>query len=224
MLKILALPFFAYLLGSIPWGLVLTRLFTSVDVRQLGSKNIGATNVRRVAGPIWGTLTLAGDTLKGAFPVWLSPVQVKIISVGQKHIKYCQNLAQELKEKSIRVEVDDNDETVGNKIRKAVAEKYGKDFFTCGPDRSPIIVYSCRHTFATRSLGRGETMGAVAMLMGNTETVCKRNYEQFDIHRAPDDMTDQTFVTGKLGFAHNHSLLCCGPRGPRPNLSVPRRR
>ena len=71
MLKFLALPLFAYLLGSIPWGLVLTRLFTSVDIRELGSKNIGATNVKRVAGSTWGTLTLIGDTLKGAFPVWL---------------------------------------------------------------------------------------------------------------------------------------------------------
>jgi glycerol-3-phosphate acyltransferase PlsY len=72
MLKFIILPLFAYLLGSIPWGLVLTRLFTSVDVRQLGSGNIGATNVRRVAGTTLGAVTLAGDVLKGAFPVWLA--------------------------------------------------------------------------------------------------------------------------------------------------------
>jgi len=72
MLKFIALPLFAYLLGSIPWGLVLTRLFTSVDIRQQGSGNIGATNVRRVAGTTLGALTLAGDVLKGAFPVWLA--------------------------------------------------------------------------------------------------------------------------------------------------------
>ena len=71
MLNLLVLPIFAYLLGSIPWGLVLTRLFTSVDIRELGSKNIGATNVKRVAGSTLGILTLAGDILKGAFPVWL---------------------------------------------------------------------------------------------------------------------------------------------------------
>ena len=72
MLKFVILPLFAYLLGSIPWGLVLTRLFTSIDIRQLGSGNIGATNVRRVAGTTLGALTLAGDVLKGAFPVWLA--------------------------------------------------------------------------------------------------------------------------------------------------------
>ena len=59
----------------------------------------------------------------GAFPVWLSPVQVKIISVSEKHIDYCQKLADEFKKEEIRVEIDDSNETVGNKIRKAVAEK-----------------------------------------------------------------------------------------------------
>ena len=72
MIKLLILPFFAYLLGAIPWGLVLTRLFSSIDIRQAGSGNIGATNVRRVAGTKLGLLTLAGDILKGAVPVWLA--------------------------------------------------------------------------------------------------------------------------------------------------------
>ncbi len=59
----------------------------------------------------------------GAFPVWLSPVQVKIVSVSEKHIEHCAKLAEELKKNDIRVEVDSSNETVGNKIRKAVAEK-----------------------------------------------------------------------------------------------------
>ncbi|MFH1772935.1 MAG: threonine--tRNA ligase [Patescibacteria group bacterium] len=59
----------------------------------------------------------------GAFPVWLSPVQVKIVSVGQAHIEYCQKLANDFKQNNIRVEVDESDETVGNKIRKAIGEK-----------------------------------------------------------------------------------------------------
>jgi glycerol-3-phosphate acyltransferase PlsY len=68
----ICLPAFAYLLGSIPWGVVLTRLFTSVDVRQQGSGNIGATNVSRVAGSTLGVLTFLGDVLKGAVPVYLA--------------------------------------------------------------------------------------------------------------------------------------------------------
>jgi len=70
--ELLGLLIFAYLLGSIPWGLVLTRIFTSVDIQQEGSRNIGATNVRRLAGNTLGGFTLAGDVLKGAFPVWLA--------------------------------------------------------------------------------------------------------------------------------------------------------
>jgi len=72
MLEFLALPVFAYLFGSIPWGVVWTRLFTTVDIRQHGSGNIGATNVKRVAGSTLGALTLAGDVLKGALPVWIA--------------------------------------------------------------------------------------------------------------------------------------------------------
>lgn len=71
-LGFVGLPVFAYLLGSIPWGLVLTRLFTSVDIRQQGSGNIGTTNVSRVAGSTLGLLTFSGDVLKGAVPVYLA--------------------------------------------------------------------------------------------------------------------------------------------------------
>jgi glycerol-3-phosphate acyltransferase PlsY len=68
----LAIIILAYLLGSIPFGLVLTRLFADVDIRQSGSGNIGATNVRRLAGTPLGVLTLVGDIGKGAVPVLLA--------------------------------------------------------------------------------------------------------------------------------------------------------
>jgi len=59
----------------------------------------------------------------GAFPVWCAPVQVKLAAVSEKHADYCRQLAQEFIKQDIRVEVDSSDETVGNKIRKAVNEK-----------------------------------------------------------------------------------------------------
>lgn len=68
----MALPPLAYALGSIPWGLVLTRMFTSVDLRASGSGNIGATNVRRTAGTFLGLLTLVLDILKGYIPTSLA--------------------------------------------------------------------------------------------------------------------------------------------------------
>jgi glycerol-3-phosphate acyltransferase PlsY len=59
----------AYLLGSVPWGVILTGLFARVDIRKAGSQNIGAFNVYRLAGKKLGVMTLAGDLLKGAIPV-----------------------------------------------------------------------------------------------------------------------------------------------------------
>ncbi|MGD2187413.1 MAG: glycerol-3-phosphate acyltransferase, partial [Desulfobacterales bacterium] len=64
----------AYLLGAIPWGLILARIFAREDIRRKGSGNIGATNVLREAGITPGLLTLAADILKGAIPVYLSLV------------------------------------------------------------------------------------------------------------------------------------------------------
>ncbi len=60
---------FAYLMGSIPTGVILAKAFSNIDPRTQGSKNIGATNVFRTAGKILGALTLLGDILKGLIPV-----------------------------------------------------------------------------------------------------------------------------------------------------------
>ncbi|MEJ2100844.1 MAG: glycerol-3-phosphate acyltransferase [Desulfobacterales bacterium] len=62
----------AYLLGSIPWGLIFARIFAQDDIRLKGSGNIGATNVAREVGLIAGFLTLLSDILKGAVPVYLA--------------------------------------------------------------------------------------------------------------------------------------------------------
>lgn len=59
----------------------------------------------------------------GAFPLWLAPVQVRILPVAESHIPASDQLAAELRAAGIRVEVDDANETVGNKIRKAAADK-----------------------------------------------------------------------------------------------------
>ena len=58
----------SYLFGSIPWGFIIGKL-NGVDVRQEGSKNIGATNVTRCVGKKAGKLCFALDFLKGALPV-----------------------------------------------------------------------------------------------------------------------------------------------------------
>jgi len=62
----------AFLLGSIPFGLIIVRLMTGADVRESGSGNIGATNVLRTAGRMAGVLTLLLDIAKGWIAVWLA--------------------------------------------------------------------------------------------------------------------------------------------------------
>jgi glycerol-3-phosphate acyltransferase PlsY len=62
----------AYLLGSIPFGLLVVKAQGGPDIRSIGSGNIGAANVARNAGPIAGALTLLLDAGKGYLAVWLA--------------------------------------------------------------------------------------------------------------------------------------------------------
>lgn len=71
MMTLLAMIAVAYFCGSIPTGVWLARR-RGVDPRDIGSGNIGATNVARAAGNTAGLLTLTGDILKGLFPVVLA--------------------------------------------------------------------------------------------------------------------------------------------------------
>ena len=59
----------SYLMGSIPFGLILTKIFLKKDIRDIGSGNIGATNVLRTGNKIIGYLTLSLDILKAVIPV-----------------------------------------------------------------------------------------------------------------------------------------------------------
>ncbi len=61
-----------YVLGSIPFGLLVGRLICGVDPRTEGSRNIGATNVARLCGTKYGVLALALDLVKGFLPVWVA--------------------------------------------------------------------------------------------------------------------------------------------------------
>lgn len=70
------LPMIAYLMGSIPFGLLIAHAAGRVDIRDSGSGNIGATNVRRTVGTLPAVATLIGDIAKGFLPVWWAGVLV----------------------------------------------------------------------------------------------------------------------------------------------------
>lgn len=61
----------AYLIGAIPTGFIMAKLFKGIDIRNFGSTNVGATNVYRVAGKVPGFITLILDALKGLIVVTL---------------------------------------------------------------------------------------------------------------------------------------------------------
>jgi glycerol-3-phosphate acyltransferase PlsY len=77
---------FGYLLGSIPFGLVITRIAGMGDIRAIGSGNIGATNVLRTGNKLLAALTLLGDAGKGAVAVLiaraLGPESAAIAGLG----------------------------------------------------------------------------------------------------------------------------------------------
>jgi glycerol-3-phosphate acyltransferase PlsY len=69
----IALVIGGYLLGSIPFGIIVGRRARGVDITELGSGNIGAANVAREVGLGWGIVTLLADALKGFIPVAVVP-------------------------------------------------------------------------------------------------------------------------------------------------------
>ena len=66
----------SYLMGSIPFGLILTKIFLKKDIREIGSGNIGATNVLRTGNKVIGYLTLVLDVLKAIMPVMYIKFQI----------------------------------------------------------------------------------------------------------------------------------------------------
>ena len=68
-MEYLFIPLISYLLGSIPFGFILTKIFLKKDIRDIGSGNIGATNVLRTGNSLIGYATLTFDIIKAVIPV-----------------------------------------------------------------------------------------------------------------------------------------------------------
>ena len=69
------------------------------------------------------TLALLIEKYAGAFPLWLSPIQVMILTVADRHTDYAYEVKKQLEEKGLRVDIDDRNEKIGYKIRQAQLEK-----------------------------------------------------------------------------------------------------
>ncbi len=78
---------------------------------------------RAILGTLDRFMSFLIEETKGALPVWLSPVQVKVLPISEDNIEYAENFVAELRLAGIRVELDDSNEKIGYKIRKAQLEK-----------------------------------------------------------------------------------------------------
>ena len=78
---------------------------------------------RAILGTLDRFMAFLIEETKGAFPIWLSPMQVKILPISDKHLEYANKVKDLLTEKDVRVEVDDRAEKIGYKIREAWAQK-----------------------------------------------------------------------------------------------------
>ncbi len=88
-----------------------------------GEKKTPVMIHRAIAGSLERFMAVMIEHFAGAFPLWLSPVQIKILPIADTHKEYANEIFEALKEKDFRVELDDENESLGKKIRKSKMEK-----------------------------------------------------------------------------------------------------
>jgi threonyl-tRNA synthetase len=108
---------------TVQYDFVMPKRFDLTYVDEDGKEKEPIVIHRSSIGAIERTIAFLIEKYEGAFPVWLSPVQVKILPVTDRNLDYAGEILKKFKDESIRVEIDDRSETLGNKIRKAQEEK-----------------------------------------------------------------------------------------------------
>jgi len=76
-----------------------------------------------IMGSLERFMSILLEHTQGTFPLWLSPIQVKILPIGEAHFEYAKNVFEKLKSDNIRAELDESNESLGKKIRNAKTEK-----------------------------------------------------------------------------------------------------
>jgi len=109
--------------GTIQMDMQLPERFDVNYIGEDGEKHRAVMLHRAGYGSLERFIGILIEHFGGAFPVWISPVQVKVIPVTEKHLDYAKAVASAMSESNIRVEVEDANETLGYKIRKAQMEK-----------------------------------------------------------------------------------------------------
>ncbi|MDP3244867.1 MAG: threonine--tRNA ligase [bacterium] len=108
---------------TVQYDFVMPKRFDLKYIDKDGQEKQPLVIHRSSIGCFERTMAFLIERFAGAFPVWLSPVQVAIIPVGEKHLKPAQKLTKVLEAEGVRVQTSDANETVGYKIRQAEKQK-----------------------------------------------------------------------------------------------------
>src|SRR5665647_1936772 len=109
--------------GTIQLDFQMPERFDLTYIGADGEKHRPVMIHRVVFGSIERFIAILTEHYAGAFPVWLAPVQIRIIPITDRHAVYAQEVERSLDEKGIRVDLDTRNEKIGYKIREAQAQK-----------------------------------------------------------------------------------------------------
>lgn len=110
-------------ISTIQLDLIMPQRFGLTYIDQDGKEKTPVMIHRAIVGSPERFLGILIEHYAGAFPTWLSPVQVKILPISEKQMTYAKSIEQELIKNNIRVELDESNETLGKKIRNAKLQK-----------------------------------------------------------------------------------------------------
>ncbi|MDP2934797.1 MAG: threonine--tRNA ligase [bacterium] len=108
---------------TVQYDFVMPKRFELTYIDKDGSKKEAIVIHRSSIGAIERVMAFLIEHYAGALPFWLSPVQVEILPVGEKHRNFAQKIRNIFAENKFRVEADESDETLGKKIREAELQK-----------------------------------------------------------------------------------------------------
>jgi threonyl-tRNA synthetase len=152
------------------WQMATIQLDSQMP-KQFGLTYVGPDNTehtpyvvhRALLGSLERFIGILIEHYGGDFPLWLAPVQVRILPVGEQHRSAARELSERLRQAGVRVEVDDRDETIGKRIRDAELEKIPR-----------VVVYGDRESadsLAVRERGGGQSTKSLDELIADLGTM-----------------------------------------------------
>ena len=110
-------------MGTIQLDFQQPRRFELEYTDRDGKRKTPVVIHRVIYGSLERFIGILTEHTAGAFPLWLSPVQVRVLPIGEAHLEYSREIFEALKNENIRVELDESNETLGKKIRNGKTEK-----------------------------------------------------------------------------------------------------